>query len=138
MRGLNNDGTILSGTARFTTVVPRAPKILAPQSTMDEKGALPTVPHEDLTVRWEPVSEARDGRPVDIVGYEVILVNEGWEGSDDSYARPVYDVHTGPDRTELRVPKEFLDPDTTYEIEILAIEASGNQTIAGASYFATE
>jgi hypothetical protein len=137
VRGINVDGTHLSGTARFTTVVALPPTILYPDSIPEEDGDLPVVPFDDMVVRWAPSTQSRDGRPVDIAGYEVILVNEDWEGSDDSFANPVYDVHVGPDRTELLVPKGFFDPETVYEIEIIAIEASGNQTIAGASFFQT-
>jgi hypothetical protein len=138
VRGLNIDGTILTGTARFTTVVALPPVILYPDTVMDETAQLPTIPHDDLVVRWEPSTASRDGRPVSIAGYEIILTNEDWDGSDDSFARPVFDVHVGPNRTDLLVPKGFLDADTAYEIEIIAIEESGNQTIAGASFFATE
>ena len=31
--------------------------------------------------------------------------------------------------TELSVPDEFFRPDTLYELEVLALEESGNQTI---------
>ena len=73
-----------------------------------------------------------------IAGYEVIIVNESYEGGDDSFARPTCDVHVGADRTELLVPKGFFDPDSVYEIEVIAIEESGNQTVAGASFFRTD
>ncbi len=33
------------------------------------------------------------------------------------------------DVTEIMIPPEVLEPDATYEIEILAIEASGNSSI---------
>ena len=36
------------------------------------------------------------------------------------------------------IPAPFFDPASIYEVEVVAIEESGNQTIGGASYFATE
>ena len=35
------------------------------------------------------------------------------------------------------VPVEFLEPDTVYELEVLALEESGNQTIT-VGFFKTE
>jgi hypothetical protein len=43
-------------------------------------------------------------------------------------------VHVPADRTSLNVPAEFWEPNTLYEIEILALEESGNQTI-GLGFF---
>jgi hypothetical protein len=37
----------------------------------------------------------------------------------------------------LGVPAEFLQPATIYELEVLALEVSGNQTIA-IGFFTTE
>jgi hypothetical protein len=79
-------------------------------------------------VRWKPVEETIDGESVTITGYEVIVTKEE---HDDPHglSRPEYDVHVPPDMTELSVPDEFLQPDTLYELEVLALEKSGNQTI---------
>jgi len=112
--------------------------ILSTESTKDEEGELPTVPLADLSVRWVPSTQSRDGRPVTIAGYQIILSNADWSGNGDSFAKPAFDVHLGPEKTEISVPKGFFDPDTVYEIEIIAIEESGNQTIAGVSFFKTE
>jgi len=32
--------------------------------------------------------------------------------------------------TSLTVPSEFMEPGTEYELEVLALEKSGNQTIS--------
>ena len=50
------------------------------------------------------------------------------------------DEHNGPvpaDRNALAVPEEFLEAGTEYELEVLALEVSGNQTIS-VSFFETE
>ena len=135
VRAVTPDGETLEGIARFSTVVALAPTILTPASTMDEDGELPVTPLADTRVSWTPVTDSRDGRPVTIAGYQVILVNESWKGSTDTFAQPIFDVRVGSDRTELIVPRGFFDAGAVYEIEVLAIEESGNQTIAGASFF---
>ncbi len=55
----------------------------------------------------------------------------------NGYSRPIYDVHVSPDRNRLPLPVEFLEPGTLYELELLALEKSGNQTIT-VGFFWTE
>lgn len=137
VRGMNVYGTVVGGSARFTTVVPIAPVILGPGQRIRRRRRTAGGAAGQTFVRREQVTESRDGRPVEIAGYEVILVNEDCEGSDDSFGNPTYGVHVEPDRTELLVPAGVFDPETTYEIEILAFEENGNQTIAGTTFFET-
>lgn len=58
-----------------------------------------------------------------------IVTDEEFE-DPDGWSRPIYDVHVGPEVTSLAVPPGFLRSATIYEIEVLALEPSGNQTIA--------
>ncbi|MGH3033207.1 MAG: hypothetical protein ACRDON_01445 [Gaiellaceae bacterium] len=46
-------------------------------------------------------------------------------------------MHVPPDRNSLSVPDEFFEPGTEYELEVLALESSGNQTIS-VSFFTTK
>ena len=48
--------------------------------------------------------------------------------------QPIYDVHVLSTLNSLRVPVEFLEADTVYELEVLALEVSGNQTITVAFF----
>lgn len=135
---LNTDGTAVSGAARFTTVLPLAPEILVPAMAPEpDRGPVPTVPLGDLTVEWAPVTASRDGRPMRITGYQVTVVKEQ-DDDPHSWARPAYSVHLGPEASSILVPAAFFEPGSVYELEVLTIEASGNQTIAGASFFAVE
>jgi hypothetical protein len=86
------------------------------------------VPLEDLTVTWQDVTETVAGGPVDITGYEVIVTKEV-DDDPNGFSRPTYDVHVPQTLNSLRVPAEFLEADAVYEVEVLALEASGNQTI---------
>lgn len=90
---------------------------------------------DDLTVRWEDVTETIDGEPVTITGYEVIITKEH-HVDPHGFSQPIYDVHVPSDHNSLSVPDEFFEPGTEYELEVLALERSGNQTIS-VSFFTT-
>ena len=128
VRGQSFDGTQLVGSALFTHDVPRPPKVTAP---LDGATVSPT----DVTVRWNDVTKTIDGGPVDITGYEVIVTKEQRD-DPHGFSRPTYDVHVPANRNSLSVPAEFFQPRSEYELEVLALEKSGNQTIS-VSFFKT-
>ncbi len=129
VRGTTFDGKRLTGSATFTHDVPAAPTITTPL----EGDVVSTT---DLVIEWEDVTETVDGNPVTITGYEVIITKV--EHTDPhGFSQPIFDVHVPPDRNALSVPVEFLEPGTEYELEVLALEESGNQTIT-VSFFTTE
>ncbi len=128
--GTDYDGVARKGTARFTHAIPTEPEITNPVLAEDaETAGESTVASEGLVVTWEPVTETIDEDPVTITGYEVIVTTEEFEDVD-GLSRPVYDVHVPADVGSLSVPAAFLLPDTIYELEVLALEESGNQTIS--------
>ncbi len=128
--GTDFEGTPRIGTARFTHAIPAPATITEPTLADDaETAADSLVPRSDLVVTWDPVTETIDGDPVDITGYEVIVTTEEFDDPDGN-SRPIYDVHVDSDTTSLSVPTEWLQPDTVYELEVLALEESGNQTIS--------
>jgi hypothetical protein len=61
-------------------------------------------------------------RPVTIIGYQVILTR--------SEPLRVMSFDVSAETTSLTIPPELLDSGTEYELEILAIEKSDNQTIS--------
>ena len=134
--GIDFKGTRRVGAAVFTHAIPRPPKIVEPKLVGEEKAESNRRPTTGLTIDWEPVSKTIDGEPVDIAGYEVIVTQEEYD-APNSLSRPEYDVHVPADLTELAVPDGFLQPDTLYEVEVLALEKSGNQTIR-VGFFTTE
>ena len=138
LRASGFGGELLTGAAWFTTILPTMPVITAPATVPEsDAGPLPTVPVADLKVEWQPVTTSQDGRPVTIRAYQVWVNKENHE-DDHGFSRPNFDIHVSADTTSLVVPALFFDPASIYEIEVVAIEESGNQTIGGASYFATE
>jgi hypothetical protein len=135
--GIDVEGTPRVGTATFTHAIPAPPTIITPDLVADaEEAEPPAVPPSGLRVEWEAVSDTINGAPVTITGYEVIVTDE--EADDpDGFARPEYDVHVPADQRSLTVPDDFLRADRLYELEVLAIEETGNQTIA-VGFFTTE
>ena len=121
VRGRAADGRRLTGAALFTHAIPAAPIITFPFDG-DE------VPASDLTVAWDHVTTTLHGKPLTRTGYEVIVTKDV---PDDphGFSRPTLDVHVPPDITSLSIPDQFLEPDTPYELEVLVLEVSGNQTI---------
>jgi hypothetical protein len=85
----------------------------------------------NAVLMWERVP-APNGSP--IVGYQVLVVRT----NTDIRALPkiTLDVMMPPTATSMTVPVGFLERDTVYEWEILAIESSGNQTLSS-SFFTT-
>jgi hypothetical protein len=129
VRGTNFDGTGLTGAATFSHNVPPPPTITYPAIVDEENAGDVIVSTTGLVIEWEDVTETVDGGPVTITGYEVIITKIEHD-DPHGYSRPVFDVHVPTDRNTLAVPVEFLELGTVYELEILALEESGNQTIA--------
>ena len=129
--GVDLEGKPLAGTALFTHSIPAPATITEPEPLAEdaETAGEVTVPSEGFEVRWEPVTETIDGEPLTVTGYEVIVTDANFE-DPHGFAKPVYDVHLGPDMTSVSVPPEFFDAATVYEIEVLVLEESGNQTIS--------
>ena len=130
VRGETFDGTSLVGSATFTHDVPKPPTITSPEIADEPKGATKNpVSRQGLVIGWDRVRKTVDGAPVDITGYEVIVTKEVHD-DPNGFSRPTYDVHLPPNVTSLPVPKRFLERGTVYELEVLALEVSGNQTIS--------
>ena len=125
------EGNPLAGTALFTHDIPAPPTITAPPGLVEDAESAGEVilSPEGFEVRWEPVTETIDGEPLTVTAYEVIVTDDEFE-DPHGFAQPIYDVHVRPDVTSLAVPPEFFEPGTIYEIEVLVLEESGNQTIS--------
>ena len=137
VRASSFDGTALTGAATFTHDVPAAPVISSPALVDDEANIGDAVVFTtDLEIAWEDVTATVDGGLVVISGYEVIVTKVEHD-DPNGFSRPIFDVHVPADRNSLSVSAEFLEADTVYEVEVLALEQSGNQTIT-AGFFKTE
>lgn len=111
-----------------------------PEVTEPEEDAV--VPFDEpLLIAWDPVTEQYTGEDgtlptfgdgtATIIEYQVIVAQETpsrdqpWIDGDTRRAL----INVPGDVTEIMIPPEVLEPGATYEIEILAIEASGNSSI---------
>jgi hypothetical protein len=109
--GTTVEGARLTGTATLSHDIPAGPVIVSP-----EDGAV--VSPDALVVEWEPVTAPAG---IDIAGYQVVVERED--------PLRVFQVTLPSTATSITVPAEFLEAATDYKVEVLAIEANGNQTI---------
>jgi hypothetical protein len=114
--GTTLEGSALIGIAVLTHTLPAGPALLAPPE--DE-----VVDHRNVVVSWEPVADPAGSQ---IVGYQVIVERED--------PLRVFSVHLPATVNSVTVPEEFMEPETEYDFEVLAIETSGNQTISERSF----
>jgi len=124
-RGTGLDGSTMVGDATFTHVLPAPPKNLFPSA-----GA--TVSPAGFTATFDPVVKDVDGNAVDIASYEVIVEKE-----DEEPILQVLDVILRPSQTSVAVAAQFLEPDTSYIMEVIAVERGGNKTITESGSFRT-
>jgi hypothetical protein len=121
-KGETVDGMPLRGKAMLTHAIPDGPVIVSP-----EEGEI--VDPDDVVIFWDPVVDPFPGTwlPVEITGYQVIVERE-------EPSKLVFSVDLQASASQVTVPWEFLEPETTYKFEVLAIEAGGNQTISESEF----
>jgi hypothetical protein len=125
VRGRTLDGHRITGAATFTHNIPAGPEIIFPQ----DGDVVSLRPSEDLVIRWKHVRTTITGQPIKRTGYQVIITKDVRD-DPHGFSRPTFDVHVPPSVTSLTVSREFLEPNTGYELEVLVLEVSGNQTIS--------
>lgn len=122
------DGDPSEVEAEFTHTIPAAPVLLSPEDGKEN------VDPSNTVVSWQPVTTALDGDPVQIVGYQVIVEIDRAPEFPDGFAQSAFSIYLPATATQVKVPTGFMRGDTDYEYEVLAIEVSGNQTIASAEF----
>jgi hypothetical protein len=110
--GTTTEGRPLKGSARFSHDTPAGPDITSPVADA-------TVPDSDLVLNWGPGSQPSG---IELSGYRVIVERED--------PLRVFNAEVPASVTSMRVPAEYLEPNTPYKFELQAIEKSGNQTIS--------
>lgn len=124
-KGKGMEGETFVGTARLTHNLPDGPELVSP---LEGQGLVD--PH-NAVLMWQPVA-APNGSP--IISYQVIVVQ--LQSRFPALPKVTLDVMMPATATSMTVPAGFLLADTEYEWEVLAIEASGNQTLS-TSFFRT-
>lgn len=114
------EGRKLRSAVKLSHAFPEGPQITSP-------GPDSQAPSDRIEVRWAPGSQPAG---VVVAGYRVIVTRE----SD-----PVRVFHADLPATarSLRVPPEFFEPGAEYKAEVLAVEASGNQTLTEVAFTTT-
>jgi len=117
-KGTTVEGASLKSMATLSHVIPCGPVITSP-GVLDPDMA--EIEWTEVTNELDPSTEECGGSTdLDIVGYQVIV------GS--------FQVTLPASARSVTIPPEFLEPNTMYLFEVLAIEASGNQTITEGSF----
>lgn len=110
--GTSPDGEKLKSTATFSHVIPDGPTITS-AGTLDPAHA---------TIAWNAVTTPAG---VAIAGYEVVIEHDDFH---------FFDVKVPATTTNVTVPPQLLQLTTQYGFEVLAIDATGNQTITESSF----
>ncbi len=128
-----SQGEEFEGKAKLTHRVPAGPKIIRPQDGE-------VVPHDrDLLLRWNPVTAPilPELGPIKVVGYHVLVVDVTNPVLAPGKTKTSFDADVSRSETTFLVPKQYLEPNRIYELEILATEQAGNQTINEGGVFCT-
>jgi hypothetical protein len=122
-------GAESSMTATFTHTIPAGPVLLSPPDGAED------VDPKDTVVSWERVHETYDGFPdIHVVGYQVIVEKAELPAFPQGFAQPVFSIYLPASATTVKIPPEFMQANAPYLYEVLAIEESGNQTLASAAF----
>jgi len=121
------DGALAHGVATLSHTIPSGPELVTPAAGSSvDAGA-------DLVVSWNPVTTSLCDDDVTITHYQLI-VERADQPESPGFGAEVFDVRVPASVTSLRVPHEFLQPGTDYQLEVLAIADNGNQTITAIEF----
>lgn len=111
-------------TAPFTHTIPAGPVFTSPED--EAEGLEPTA----TTIAWESVTQDLNGNAVNIVGYQIIVEVDDDNSNPQGFAQSVFSIYLPSNSNSITIPSEFMQNNQCYKAEILAIEASGNQSIS--------
>ncbi len=123
-------GGTTAGTAWLTHNIPAGAVLITPA-----EGA--KVPLGDTVMSWGAVTQTITGKPVKIIAYELIIEKVG-DPDPNMIGKPnSLSMHVRPSVNEITISAAFFEAGSPYAWEILAVEESGNQTLASGK-FSTE
>ena len=115
-----------AGTAWLTHTIPAGPALLSPA-----EGS--TIPATGLTAAWGAVTQTITGGPVNIIAYQLIIQKDA-PVDKHMIGKMGLSMYLPSSVTSIPVPDGFLEPNTPYVWEVLAIEESGNQTLSSGTF----
>lgn len=114
--GRTVEGQRLTGSAVLTHAFPAGPTVTSPRADA-------TVDPTALLISWE----GAEAPGIDIVAYQVIVTG----GATDR----TLEAEMPATARSFTVPADFVEGESEYKVEVLAIEASGNQTLTEVPFF---
>ena len=141
VEGIALDGSELESETRITHAMPAPPVpmvngIPAAQQCDDEEPGYdaPIIVADDYVISWADVvlthptlGSPQSSPDITIVNYEVVVETD-LESPDGDEFTTVISAIVPPDVTSMTIPAEFLEQSDTFKYEVLAREASWNQT----------
>jgi hypothetical protein len=138
--GRTIEGDKMRSRDRFTHVMPAPPDNLevsgeSALSDCDEDGPVKVDKNEPIIISFDEVEESHPDLgafdpDIEIVGYQVVVERE-------EPTVLVFSIDLPPSETEVEVPPEFIALGEEFKFEVLAREASGNQTAVESCFEAT-
>jgi hypothetical protein len=129
-KGIRMENGVSQGTtvgrACLTHTIPEGPVLISPKK--DE-----TVQTDALTVSWHPVTTSLDGKPLEIIAFQLIIEKDE-APHPNMIGKRCLSMYLPASVTNITIPKGFLEPGTAYKWEVLAIEESGNQTLSSSQF----
>ncbi len=116
-----------AGIALLTHAIPEGPELLTPA---EEEVVSPT---GEVVVSWLPVTEDLEGEDVEIVSYQLIIEKVA-PPHRHMIGKMGLSAYLPADVISVTLPPGFLEADTDYEWEVLAIEEGGNQTLSSSIF----
>ena len=128
-----SQGEEFEGKARLNHRIPAGPRIITPRD-----GAI--VPHDQhLRIQWNKVTKPLlpSLGPVAVVGYHVLVVDVTNPVLAPGKTKLSFDADVSAAENSFLVAQQHLEPKRIYELEVLATEKGGNQTITEGGVFCT-
>jgi hypothetical protein len=116
----------VNGTAWLTHDIPAGPELVWPAKDS-------TVPVDDLVIRWNPVMQSLRGGPINIIAYQLFVERDALP-HPHMIGKWGLSMYLPASATSMTVSRSFLEPNTAYNWEVLAIEESGNQTLSSSEF----
>ncbi|MCI0397283.1 MAG: YgdI/YgdR family lipoprotein [Chloroflexi bacterium] len=115
------------GIAWLTHNIPAGPVLLSPAEDAVVSA------DDELVISWSPVTKTIDGSEVNIISYQLIIEKDE-EPHPHMIGKIGLSMYLPASVTSTIVPRGFLEPGTSYNWEVLAIEESGNQTLSSSNF----
>jgi hypothetical protein len=113
------DGSTLVGTAALTHAMPAGPEIVSPGEDEVLDTRFPVV------IEWDEVTTLFPGSSgaLNMAGYDVVVDRV------EPLPKQRFTIELSASARKVTVPAEFIQRSALYQVEVLAKEAGGNQTI---------